>query len=365
MYVGGQEFLVCDDSQKKNSFVVEIDSWHRLAWVLRNPRLRIGEAFQNGSLVVLKGDLAKLIELLFENEQVFLDTKIGKIYESILRRKFVKLQVYGVDQSIDNVHQHYDLGNDFYASFLDSEMVYSCGFFENTKKMEIAQRTKLNLAMQRCNTPTTSNFLEIGCGWGALSELAAKDTKKKVVALTLAQEQFDFCKKNRNQAIEFRMQDYRVHAEEKPNYYESIASIGMFEHVGIGQFETFFHSLAKMLKKDGKAVIHTIIRPELGTTNAWINKHIFPGGYIACEAEVVNAISNNKSLRLEATHNNWGHHYGKTLSVWRKHLLANKGNLPAKYDDYLYRSFEFYLAGSEAAFSKKGMHVAQFEISKI
>lgn len=347
-------------------FEVEISTWSMFFWILANPRLRLGEAYQDGTLSVKNGDISELLSALFEIEDIWNLSFLGRLHKSITRRRFLKTQEYGETESKKNIHLHYDLGNDFYETFLDREMNYSCGFFEGSaENVEDAQSVKIKRALERCTSPKSKEFLEIGCGWGALAETANSKYDLNVTGISLSREQIHYCKTQRSGDINFLLEDYRNHAKLNSEKYDSIASIGMFEHVGIGQFEEYFQSISRLLKKNGQAVVHTIIRPDSGITNPWIDQYVFPGGYIASEQELEAALAKTPSLELVATHKYHGQHYMKTLRSWRENLTKSKEAVTTRYDDSLHRTFEFYLAGSEAAFRSRGMFVAQFEIKKV
>lgn len=348
---------------------VGVRSWSDLLWILLNPRLRIGESYQTHIIWMVQGDLSDFISTLFTVERSICKFLPMRIINAIIRSRFKKDQRYGIEHSKSNVHKHYDVGNDFYEAFLDRKMVYSCALFEDEKdNLESAQINKMRLALGRARVSPNGRFLEIGCGWGALSVLASEMGAAEVVGLTLSEEQRNYCESSKSltdRHIVFHLQDYRQHATQRQGYYDSIASLGMFEHVGIGQFDEYFKSISLLLKRGGRALIHTIVRPEEGVTNAWIERYVFPGGYIASIREIETAISHQSDLRLEVVHKHMGHHYERTLIEWRRRLSKNKKALLMKYDEYLLNTYEFYLAGSEAAFSKNGLSIAQFEITKI
>ncbi len=246
-------------------------------------------------------------------------------------------------------------------------MVYSCAFFDQeSDSLEVAQERKLQTTIQRLGIQPGDSVAEIGCGWGALSQRIAKLDVSAVLAVTISERQYKYCLEQPNppSSLEFRFQDYRELASAAPGSFNRVVSIGMFEHVGRSQFQTYFEAVRDLLEPGGTALIHTIVRSKPGITNAWIDKYIFPGGYIAPldEIEAVVAKVNNLSISKIFTHD--GENYVRTLSAWEHNLKHSKLSIIESYDEHLFKTFEFYLAGSKAAFSDFGMKVCQIVMHK-
>jgi cyclopropane-fatty-acyl-phospholipid synthase len=208
------------------------------------------------------------------------------------------------------------------------------------------------------------HVLDIGCGWGGLALYLAELTGASVTGVTLSQEQFGIAtsraaEKNLSGKAQFRLQDYRDIDER----FDRIVSVGMFEHVGVNHYNTFFQKCASMLKDDGVMVLHSIGRSEgPGVTNPWISKYIFPGGYIPAVSEVMQAIQRSgllitdlEILRL---------HYAETLKAWRERFLAHRDEVERIYDRRFVRMWEFYLACSEMAFREQNLMVMQYQLAK-
>jgi cyclopropane-fatty-acyl-phospholipid synthase len=206
--------------------------------------------------------------------------------------------------------------------------------------------------------------LDIGCGWGGLALYLAELTGASVTGVTLSQEQLGIAtsratEKHLSDKAQFRLQDYRDIGEK----FDRIVSVGMFEHVGVNHYNTFFQKCATMLKDDGVMVLHSIGRSEgPGITNPWISKYIFPGGYIPAVSEVMQAVQESgllitdlEILRL---------HYAETLKAWRERFLAHKDEVERIYDQRFVRMWEFYLACSEMAFREQNLMVMQYQLTK-
>jgi len=264
-----------------------------------------------------------------------------------------------------NVAHHYDLDGRLYSLFLDADRQYSCAYFEHPgQSLDDAQLAKKRHLGAKLLLKPGQRVLDIGCGWGGLALYLAEMAGAKVVGVTLSQEQLGIARsrateKNLADAVEFRLQDYR----DVEQGFDRIVSVGMFEHVGVVHYDTFFRKCAEVLNDDGVIVLHSIGRSEgPGTTNPWIAKYIFPGGYIPALSEVLPAIERAgllvddiEVLRL---------HYAETLKAWRERFLAHRDDVERIYDPRFVRMWEFYLASSEMAFRQQAMMVFQIQLTK-
>jgi len=205
--------------------------------------------------------------------------------------------------------------------------------------------------------------LDIGCGWGGLARhIGARLTKGEVLGITLSEEQLAYARSSLDQRdgrVSFDLQDYR-HLNGR---FDRIVSVGMFEHVGAASYATFFKTCARLLDDDGVMVLHTIgCSSTPGFTTPWVNKYIFPGGYIPSLSEIVPHIekagmmvTDVEVLRL---------HYASTLKIWRERFMAKREAAKALYDERFCRMWEFYLAAAEAAFRYEDLVVFQIQIAK-
>ncbi len=333
--------------------------------VILNPELKIGETYTDGTFVVEQGSIADFLELALGQEKAGGPprwTKPRRLVRYLWRRP----QQYNPRRRArSNVAHHYDLDTRLYSLFLDSDRQYSCGYFETEDStLDDAQLAKKRHLAAKLLLKPGRRVLDIGCGWGGLALYLANATGAHITGITLSREQLDIAnsraaEQGADGQVEFRMQDYRDLSER----FDRIVSVGMFEHVGIGFYDTFFHKCADILADDGVFVLHAIARSEgPSATNAWIAKYIFPGGYIPALSEVLPAIERSgllvndiEILRL---------HYAETLKAWRARFLAHREEVERLYDARFVRMWEFYLAASEMAFRQQDLMVFQMQLTK-
>jgi cyclopropane-fatty-acyl-phospholipid synthase len=330
-----------------------------------DPELRLGEAYTDGRFVVEDGSIADFLEIAMAQTPQHRPTAWTlphRAFRYALRR-LSQFNWRGRSQA--NVAHHYDLDARLYSLFLDSDRQYSCGYFETPDStLDDAQLAKKRHLAAKLMPKPGERVLDIGCGWGGMALYLARFCNARVTGVTLSREQLAIAtsraqEKHLDNAVEFRMQDYRDIAER----FDRIVSVGMFEHVGVGYFDKFFRKCADILSDDGVMVLHSIGRSERPTsTKAWIAKYIFPGGYIPALSEVMPAIERSgflvtdiEILRL---------HYAETLKAWRERFLAHREEVERLYDARFVRMWEFYLAASEMAFRKQNMMVFQIQITK-
>jgi cyclopropane-fatty-acyl-phospholipid synthase len=268
-------------------------------------------------------------------------------------------------RSRKNVHSHYDLDGRLYSLFLDNDLQYSCAYFEpDNEELEEAQVAKKRHLAAKLRLEPGMKVLDIGSGWGGLGLYLAERAKVDVTGVTLSDEQFAVSNRRAQERglsdrARFLLQDYR----KVKGPFDRIVSVGMFEHVGVGHFRAFFEACKELLTPDGAMVLHSIGRFDgAGSTNSWIAKYIFPGGYIPALSEVVPKIEKTglkitdiEILRL---------HYAKTLRLWRERFLAHREQVAAMYDERFCRMWEFYLASSETAFQYQDMMNFQIQITR-
>jgi cyclopropane-fatty-acyl-phospholipid synthase len=333
--------------------------------LLANPELRLGEAYMDGSLVVEKGSIADLLSLVLHQDRSKMLPRWAQPQWLLryLRRRLQQLNRRS--RSRQNVAHHYDLDGRLYSLFLDADQQYSCGYFEKPdQSLDDAQLAKKRHLAAKLLAEPGKRILDIGCGWGGLALYLAEFCRANVTGITLSKEQHA---RAQNRAEErhladhasFRLQDYRD-VDEK---FDRIVSVGMFEHVGVSFYDTYFRKCASLLADDGVMVLHSIGRSEgPNVTNPWIAKYIFPGGYIPSLSEVLPAIERSgllvtdiEILRL---------HYAETLKAWRERFLAHAKDVRRIYDERFLRMWEFYLAASEMAFREQAMMVFQIQLTK-
>ena len=335
--------------------------------VAYNPEFYLGQCYAEGKLDLLEGDMFDLLETVFTgNPDGGLEYKPWmKLLEKIRYglRFFRENNI--ANRARRNVQHHYDLTGALYDLFLDADRQYSCAYFETPETgLEEAQLAKKRhiAAKMVMNRPGLS-VLDIGCGWGGMALYLARNLGARVKGVTLSDEQLAIARKRASDGglegeVRFDLQDYR-HVDEK---FDRIVSVGMFEHVGRPFYDTYFKKAAEILKKDGVMLVHTIGRTDTPTaTNPFIDKYIFPGGYIPSLSEVMPSIEKSglkitdiEILRL---------HYAETLKAWRERFMARREEAKALYDEKFCRIWEFYLASSESAFRWQNLVIFQFQLA--
>lgn len=345
--------------------VIRVDSTKFLQRAFNAPDLALGEAFMAGEWRVAQGDLTDVISHLHHNDRHLAENPLFKVIAAV-RELTGPQRVNTPDESRANVAHHYDIGNDLYSSFLDEGMNYSCAFFESPDQdLRGAQINKLRTTISRLDVKPGMSVLDIGSGWGELTRMIAQDTDAdQVTGITLAKEQYKLARERAGaefgNRLHYALEDYRDHANANPESYDRIVSIGMFEHVGKRHFQEYFQAVQRMLKSGGQALIHSIIRPTKERTSPWVDKYIFPGGCIPLLSELVSA---GKATGLKVAVDPFIHNhtnYATTLRHWRKRFNGSYPSMNQNhYDTRFHRMWNFYLAGSEAAFDSTGFSVAQ------
>jgi len=334
----------------------------RLLW---RPALALGESYMDGEWAVDGGDIYLLLDLL--NRNIF---RAGYNPLSRLQRKLTTpLRLLPESNTLKRAQKNavftYDLDASFYRMILDRNMQYTCGYFPTGKEtLDEAQEEKLlHLAAKLLLKPGL-DVLEIGCGWGNLSTMLAELENVKIHGVTLSKEQLgdaERCAREHRQTgnVRFTLTDYR----KLQGQYDRIVSVGMLEHVGARHYHEYFAQVSRLLKEDGVALIHFIGRmEEPGENNAWLSKYIFPGAYAPSLSEITPALERSRLFITDIE--TWRQHYPPTLAGWRKRLFANYDKIKDRYGEKFFRMFDFYLAGSEAAFRQDTFFVYQLQLAR-
>ena len=316
-----------------------------------NPDLWFGEAYMAGRLDV-RGPLEPVVEALSR-------LSLTPPWRARLGRMLVIPN--SLRAARDNVHRHYDLGNNFYRQWLDEELVYTCAYFERPEmSLDEAQRAKMDLVCRKLNLQRGDTVVEAGCGWGALALFMARQYGVKVKAFNVSREQLAFARERATREgltdrVEFIDDDYR----NVRGRFDVFVSIGMLEHVGLPRLHTFADVLRRSLRRDGgRGLLHFIGRDTPCPLNPWIRRRIFPGAYTPTLAEVTTrvlapagmSVIDVENLRL---------HYDRTLEIWSARYEAAKDSVRQTYGDEFARAWELYLAGSQAAFASGWMQLFQ------
>ena len=331
--------------------------------IVLDPRLGAAEAFIDGRLVIEEGDVMGLVSLLRANNPWDRGGDIGPpstIKRLINTASFAAEQINNRVGSRKNVAHHYDIGNDLYALMLDAEhWQYSCAYWpEGVTTLAGAQEAKLRHIARKLHLAPGQEVLDIGCGWGGMAIHLARHHDVKVIGITLSEEQAALARQRVREAgvadkVTILLEDYRDTAA-SGRRFDRIVSVGMFEHVGRAQFDTFFASCARMMADDGVMLLHTIGRlGGPGTTDAFTRKYIFPGGYIPALSETLAA---SEKVRLIATDvETLRLHYAKTIRQWYANCMTHRNAIVAMHDERFFRMWTFYLAGAATVFEHGGM----------
>ncbi|HUZ74336.1 MAG TPA: cyclopropane-fatty-acyl-phospholipid synthase family protein [Stellaceae bacterium] len=330
-----------------------------------NPRLKLGEAYMDGRVSVEDGSLYDLLDFLGGNIALAPKGLLSPLYNGFGHAFRVFQQYNPLKRARANVAHHYNLSKTLYDLFLDSDRQYSCAYFTAPdQSIEEAQANKKRHLAAKLLLQPGQRVLDIGCGWGGLALYLAKECGVSVTGLTLSTEQLEIARRRAaasglGDRVRFELLDYR----QAEGSFDRIVSVGMFEHVGVVHYATFFRKLQALLAPNGVALLHSIGRSDgPGATSPWIRRYIFPGGYSPALSEVVPLVERTglyitdvEVLRL---------HYAETLRAWRGRFMANRDRIRALYDERFCRMWEFYLAGSEIAFRHQGHVVFQVQMAK-
>ena len=330
-----------------------------------SPDLAVGEGYMDETLTIDEDDLHGFLEIAMRNTSTD---------QRIWWRKLVRHTRAGVrwlaqfnpaGRARANVAHHYDLSGELYDLFLDRDKQYSCGYFRNPDDtLEQAQEQKKAHIAAKLLLEPGMRVLDIGCGWGGMALTLARDHGAHVLGVTLSQEQLKIARQRAeaeglSDRVEFRLQDYR----EVTGQFDRIVSVGMFEHVGVPHYREYFRHVHDLLTEDGVALIHTIGRTEPpGSTNPWMAKYIFPGGYIPAMSEAMAAVEKEHLWPTDVEI--WRLHYAETLRHWEQRFSANIDRARELYDERFCRMWRFYLIACEQAFRFNWQCVFQFQLAR-
>jgi len=328
-----------------------------------NPELKLGEAFMEGDFVVEEGTIYDFLATVLQNtgsgNRSWWMGAIGAYRKATQAARQWNTRT----RARRNVAHHYDLDGRLYSLFLDNDRQYSCAYFETEDAtLDDAQIAKKRHLAAKLAISPGQKLLDIGSGWGGLGLYLAGLADIDVTGVTLSEEQHKLSNSRAAEAelssrVRFLLSDYRALNQR----FDRIVSVGMFEHVGRFHYGEFFNKVRDLLTDDGVMVLHSIGRFDgPSETNSWIQKYIFPGGYIPALSEVLPAIekaglkvTDVEILRL---------HYAETLKAWRDRFMARRDEALALYDERFCRMWEFYLAASETAFRFQDMMNFQIQI---
>ena len=350
--------------------VMHLKNWRVCAAVLKSGDIGLAEGYMAGDWTT--PHLSDLLRLFIANRDAIEDVVYGTWMGRLFYRLKHLLNRNTKANSQKNIHAHYDLGNAFYRLWLDETMNYSSAWFEGDQggDMVQAQDAKVRRALRMARVQAGQRVLEIGCGWGALAEMATHEFGAHLTGVTLSTEQLAFARE-RMQArgvadrADLRLQDYR---DIQDGPYDAICSIEMVEAVGREYWPTYFGSIHQLLKPGGRACIQSIViddrlfaRYLQGTD--FIQQYIFPGGCLPCPS-AFRAAAEAAGLRVEDEFA-FGQDYAETLKRWRERFLAERqAVLQLGFDERFLRIWEFYLAYCEAGFAMGNIDLVQYTLVK-
>ena len=333
--------------------------------LIKSGSIGFAESYMRGEFET--DNLSNLIEITARNIKIIykfsglLDFPIVNFFKNM----FIKNTK---NRSKENIAKHYDLGNDFFSLWLDDTLTYSSGIFsETTKDLSDAQNNKYQKMIDLIKPSNGDRVLEIGCGWGGFAEYLGKKYDVKLDCITISKKQFEYAKQRihncgLNEKVNIEIKDYR----DLKNKYNSIASIEMIEAVGQNYLESYFKTIKKNLSTDGRAAIQAItiddnLFDRYKTKQDFIQKYIFPGGFLPSKSSLNKYVSDN-GLTIKS-YDSYADHYANTLAIW-KNEFNRKWDLIKKqgFDMTFKRMWEFYLSYCEAGFKSKNIDLIQFSI---
>ncbi|WP_040676921.1 SAM-dependent methyltransferase [Rhizobium mesoamericanum] len=361
----GETHMVGDGSGELVAVRVADEEAERL--IRRDPTLKLGEMYMDGRFILEQGNIYDFLAMVKQNttNEIF-DIPMAALLIGRIALQQLKSRL-PVNRNKRNVAHHYDLSERLFELFLDEDWQYSCAYYNPPGiSLEEAQVAKKRHIAAKLLLQPNQRVLEIGSGWGGMGMYLAEATPGlDLTGITLSEEQLKISRQRSKMRgltdrVRFELQDYRTMTGQK---FDRIVSVGMFEHVGIGNFDKFFKKVHELLADDGVMVLHSIARPKPSfATNAFIEKYIFPQGYIPSIGETLPPIERAGLLIRDVEV--LPLHYAYTLRHWRERFVANKAAAVALYDERFFRMWEFYLAGSEMGFRWDELFIMQIQISK-
>ena len=328
-----------------------------LVRLMLDPDMQFGEAFTDGRIECVEGDLVRGLETTFRASAVNPDAydlvRRWARARSILRRRNT------VDGSRRNIHAHYDLGNEFYRLWLDPTMSYTCAYFASeSMTLHEAQIAKMDHVCRKLRLRPGEEVVEAGCGWGGLALHMAAQYGAKVRAFNISAEQIDYAREGAARAglngqVEFIHDDYRSISGSA----DAFASIGMLEHVGLDNYENLGRIIRRALRPGGRGLIHTIGRDAPEPLNRWMERHIFPGACPPSLSQMAPVFEPNDLSVLDVE--NLRLHYAHTAGCWRAAFEGARETVAKMFDERFVRMWRMYLAGTQAAFLSGDLQLFQ------
>lgn len=320
--------------------------------------LALAEAYMDKKILI-DGSIQELVASAFRT--------MAKSEHSFHKFQNVPKMSHSKKASKNDVQSHYDLGNDFYCLWLDKNMVYSCAYFKdgNYDDLDKAQMDKIYHILNKLNSSPGKTLLDIGCGWGDILFIGAKEYGLKTTGITLSQEQYDYVnqkikEEHLQDQVSVLLKDYR---DVQDIQFDYITSVGMFEHVGKENLGEYFATVKSLLKDDGYALIHGITSQHRHAgVDPFIIKYIFPGGYVPGIEEMITHII-DQSMQISDLEF-LRRHYQRTLEIWDQNFNQHRELITQMFDERFVRMWDLYLQSCAGSFESGNIDVMQFLISK-
>ncbi|MEO8040672.1 MAG: cyclopropane-fatty-acyl-phospholipid synthase family protein [Betaproteobacteria bacterium] len=328
--------------------------------MLVNPEVNPADDYSDGRIEI-EGDLVAFLDHVFRG----LDNMTDKSLKARLLRWMNKPRANSLTGSRENIHHHYDLGNDFYKLWLDTaRMQYTCAYYQHEgMSVEEAQIAKLDHVARKLELKPGQVVFEAGCGWGGLARHFAQNYGVTVRAFNISEEQVKFARERAKQEgldgkIEYVLDDYRTMSGE----CDVFVSVGMLEHVGVDNYPILGDVIHRVLKPNGRGLIHSIGRNKPAPMNAWTEKRIFPGAYPATIGEMMRIFEGHQFSVLDIE--NLRLHYARTLEAWLSRFEKHLDDVRKMYDERFVRMWRMYLAASQASFQMGALQLFQIVFAR-
>ncbi len=361
----GKEYTFGNGNEKLNANL-KINKPGLTFKIIKNGSVGLAEAYMDNYFET--NNLTNLIELAAKNIKIV--HKFSGSFDLSIFNKIKGLFIKNnKSRSKENIRKHYDLGNEFFSLWLDKTLTYSSAIFDDSNDLEKAQLNKYKKLSNLVKPKSGDKMLEIGCGWGGFAEYIGKNYDVKLDCITISKKQYEYSKERihkegLNEKINIQMLDFR----DVKNNYNSIASIEMIEAVGQSYLKNYFNTIKENLVDGGTAAIQSItiddsIYDRYKSKTDFIQKYIFPGGFLPSKNELVK-LANQSGLKFENC-NSYGDHYSNTLNIWREEFLEKWEQISSQgFDNTFKRMWNFYLSYCEAGFKSKNIDLIQFALQK-
>jgi cyclopropane-fatty-acyl-phospholipid synthase len=333
---------------------VRVSSRATLLGILADPQVRFPDAYSEGRLEI-EGDLVRLLETVYHSGRSAPQRSTVRRLAERLRRPHVNT----LSGSRENIHRHYDIGNDFYSLWLGQTMAYTCAYYPTPQAtLDEAQVAKMHHVSRKLRLRAGESVVEAGCGWGTLALHMAQHYGVKVRAFNISREQVAFARERAarlglGSQVEYVLDDYRNIS----GRYDAFVSVGMLEHVGVENYEALGGVIARCVGTQGRGLIHSIGRNQPAPLQPWIERRIFPGAYPPALSEMMRifepwdfSVLDVENLRL---------HYAQTLRHWLELFESAGERVREMFDEKFVRMWRMYLAGSIAGFTTGALQLFQ------